>query len=97
MIADIELRKGDRMQYAGGTFYRGGGTSWGQCLIGKFTNRGDYQTAYFLSSPGSSITSECYALSIIPEFYNIVIVGKVYGPIDNVVNYKTSALMMLVD
>lgn len=58
--------------------------------MGKLTTRGSLEAAYYLSTTSNARNSECYALSIVPEFYQIVVVGKVWET-------KTSALIMLMD
>ena len=54
-------------------------------------------SAYYLKATTNSITSECYALSIIPDLFSVVVVGKATGPVDGAGTQKTAAMIMLVD
>ena len=82
-ISDIELRKGDRMQFVAGTYYPYAvsmiNINQGFCLLGKFTTRGDFEDAKYLVKTSTTHPSECYALSFMPDLPYIIAVGKVWG------------------
>ena len=57
-INEVEIRKGDRMQFAVGTHF-----NWvNQCIVGKFTSRGDFEVGRYLKSPRNE-NSECFAMA----------------------------------
>jgi hypothetical protein len=103
VISDIELRKGDRMQFVTGSYNPYAvsmiNTNQGFCLLGKFTTRGDLEEAKYLVKTETTHPSECYALSLLPDLPYLVVVGKVWGGArsDNDIWQKSQALIMMTD
>lgn len=93
-INQVYIRRGDRMQFTAGTYFSGGFNP--QCLLGKFTPRGDFEVGKYMTTPFGQL-SECFALAYIQEVHNIVVVGRTYGYSNALGEWKYVALVMIID